>query len=649
MAPTSQTTDPLNRPCPVCHGMQAGPYLMKDNFQLLRCPDCSMIFTNPVAADLASGEFYDQAGTEYLSPEKLESDYAEVRFERELRLFRNYCSSGAVLDVGCSSGAFLYQLNKRYPGDYQILGTDASGPPLDHAAKMGVPVIKDDFLTHTFEQSFDAITFWAVMEHLFEPEKFLKKAASILKPGGVCFILVPNMHSLAASLLGAKYRYVYSEHLNYFTAATLRKFVKPQIKVLALKSTHFNPMVIWQDSRRPPQEVSRTERYELLKRTTAYKKSLWLKPVKVGYRMMEMILGTVWMADNLCIISQKAKNMDQTLETIRKKYNLPALAAVVVKDGQICDRAAVGVRKWGDPTPVTTNDIFHIGSCTKSMTATLAGMLIDDGKLRWDTTIAEVFPELKSVMNKQYEAVTVEELLTHRGGFPTAPPQMAWKQAWAQQGTPVEQRYEFIKAVLAQPPEAAPGTKTIYSNQGYTIIGAMLERIAGIPWERLITERLFKPLQMDTAGFGPPGTIGGIDEPWGHVRKPGMIVPVQGDNPPVAAPAGRVHCSLDDMARYTIFQMQGPRQKLLKPETLERLHTPPAGGDYACGWHVYQRGWAGGNALTHNGSNTMWYFVMWLAPEKNFSVIVATNIYGPDAQKACDDAASAMTRKWLAE
>src|SRR5690349_17313988 len=86
--------------------------------------------------------------------------------------------------------------------------------------------------------------------------------------------------------------------------------------------------------------------------------------------------------------------LNQGIEDIRRKYELPALAVVVVKGGLVCDRVALGVRKFGDPTPVTTNDVFHIGSCTKSMTATLAAMLIEDGKLRWDTTIAEVFPEL---------------------------------------------------------------------------------------------------------------------------------------------------------------------------------------------------------------------------------------------------------------
>ena len=336
------------------------------------------------------------------------------------------------------------------------------------------------------------------------------------------------------------------------------------------------------------------------------------------------------------------------LEVIRKKHDLPALAVVVVKDGRICDRAAVGVRKRGGATPVTTNDVFHIGSCTKPMTATLTAMLIEGGKLRWDTTIADVFPELKCKMDKQYEIVTVEQLLTHRGGVPGTPPAAAWKRAWEQEGTPTQQRREFIEAVLSQPPAAAPGTKMIYSNQGYAIIGAMLEKLTGTPWETLITQRVFKPLHMDSAGFGPPGTTGAVDQPWGHTRKLLATVPSQEDNPPAIAPGGRVHCSLDDLARFTMFHLQrGQTGGLLKLTTLNKLHTPPEGGDYACGWVVVKREWAGGNALMHNGSNTMWYVVMWLAPERNFSVVAATNIAGSDAEQGCDEVAAAMIHQWL--
>jgi 2-polyprenyl-3-methyl-5-hydroxy-6-metoxy-1,4-benzoquinol methylase len=264
-----------------------------------------MIYMNPVPSEMATGTFYDAAGSEYLSPEKLESDYADVRFERELRLFRAYCPSGSVLDVGCSSGAFLHQLKKRFTHDYKILGTDVSKAPLEYAAKMGVPIIQGEFLKQIFEEKFDAVTFWAVMEHLADPKLFLKKAASILKPGGHCFILTPNMNSLAVKLIGAKYRYIFSEHLNYFTPETIEKFTKLQFTVVGLKSTHFNPLVIWKDFRGGEREIPRAERIKLLKRTTGYKQSRMMLPIKFVYRIAEATLSNFSMADNLVVIGRK--------------------------------------------------------------------------------------------------------------------------------------------------------------------------------------------------------------------------------------------------------------------------------------------------------------------------------------------------------
>src|SRR5437879_9715184 len=161
-----------------------------------------MIYANPVPSEFVSGQYYDQTAAEYyLSPAKLESDYAPVRFERELRLFRKYCRAGAVMDVGCSSGAFLFQLRQQFPGCYDILGTDVSGPALDYAESRGIPVARGNFLEHDFGgREFDAITFWAVLEHLVDPAGFLRKASSLLKPSGLCFVLLHNMKSLAARL-----------------------------------------------------------------------------------------------------------------------------------------------------------------------------------------------------------------------------------------------------------------------------------------------------------------------------------------------------------------------------------------------------------------------------------------------------------------
>src|SRR5437870_8907990 len=118
-------TGSLLRACPLCGLDEADLFLEKNDLRLVRCRHCSMIYANPVPAEMASGQYYDRSGADYyLLPDKLAADYADVRFARELRFFRAHCRGGAVLDVGCSSGAFLFQLNQRYPGQYEVFGTD---------------------------------------------------------------------------------------------------------------------------------------------------------------------------------------------------------------------------------------------------------------------------------------------------------------------------------------------------------------------------------------------------------------------------------------------------------------------------------------------------------------------------------------------
>jgi 2-polyprenyl-3-methyl-5-hydroxy-6-metoxy-1,4-benzoquinol methylase len=299
----------VSRQCPVCGAAENTKLFTKGTLTVVRCDTCSMAFANPIAEEFISGDFYDQlANPFYLSPDKLQSDYAPVRFERELKLFRRFCRSGSVLDVGCSTGAFLFQLNKRFARDYQTLGIDVSGPALDYAAQQGVPILKEPFLTANFgERRFSAVTFWAVIEHLANPRDFLARTASLLENGGLCFILVPNFRSLAVRTLGAKYRYIFPQHVNYFTMQTLERLVAVQknFETVYKGSMHFNPLVIYRDWKNPRDFVPDEERAKLLKRTTAYKQSPAMKPMKLALKATEKILGKLNLADNIVIVLKK--------------------------------------------------------------------------------------------------------------------------------------------------------------------------------------------------------------------------------------------------------------------------------------------------------------------------------------------------------
>ncbi len=321
---------------------------------------------------------------------------------------------------------------------------------------------------------------------------------------------------------------------------------------------------------------------------------------------------------------------------------LPGMVGGLVRGETLVSTGAVGIRKIGSPEPMRVDDLLHLGSCTKAMTATMIGTLVDEGKLRWDSTVAEVFPDAAVEMHPDYASVTLDQLLKHRAGLPH---DLSW---WdGDQGTSVlDQRRALMIQGLRKAPESKPGSKYSYSNTGFVLAGMMAEQVARAPWEVLMGRRVFGPLGMTSAGFGPPGTRGKVDHPWGHRATGDVVEAVHEDNPAVMGPAGSVHCSLRDWARFASFHLRGELGgvRLLKPATLKALHTAKAGEEYAGGWLVQDRSWAGGTALAHTGSNTLWYSSIWLAPARDFAVMAVVNAAGKPAEEACDQAVSGLVR-----
>ena len=334
------------------------------------------------------------------------------------------------------------------------------------------------------------------------------------------------------------------------------------------------------------------------------------------------------------------RDISPLLQPIIVKHDVPGMVAALIEGDSIVASGAAGVRRRGDAARVTLNDRFHIGSCTKALTATLCAMLVEDGKLSWDRTLAQAFPELKNKMHEQYRSVTLEQLLTNRGGVPgDIMHDEVWAKLWAYHGPSMGSRKLLLENLLVKPPEAPPGEKYIYSNAGFSIAGHMAERAMNKPWEQLLQEKLFKPLEMKSAGFGAPGTRNALTEPRGHTAdgKPVEVGPAA-DNPAGIGPGGIVHCSIGDWSKFVALHIQ--QNKLLRPETFRKLHAP--NGDYAMGWIVTKREWATGPVLTHSGTNTMWYAVVWASPKDNFAVLVMSNQGGGNAAKTCDEAAWAL-------
>jgi CubicO group peptidase (beta-lactamase class C family) len=362
------------------------------------------------------------------------------------------------------------------------------------------------------------------------------------------------------------------------------------------------------------------------------------------------------------------RDVSDLLAPIIAKHDVPALAACVVKDGRVTMLGVAGVRQRDAKEPATTGDLWHLGSCTKAMTATLCAKLVEQGKLKWESSIGEVFPELKDQASKNgWANVTLAQLCTNTSSVPgDLQKDGLWGRLWRYQGTNTGSRGALLEGVLAYTPAQAPGTKFEYSNGGFAIAGHMCEKVTGRSWEELVNAEVLAQIGVTTVGFGAPG-VGDekdkITQPRGHARGGKPVAPgPNADNPPAIGPAGTAHMSITDWAKFAALQVaegradalvpEGVKRDLLSAETFKRLHTPPAEikTSYAYGWGVSTRPWAKGSregdigrVLTHSGSNTMWYCVAWLAPEKNLAIVITCN-QAERGDKACDEAAGAMIK-----
>jgi CubicO group peptidase (beta-lactamase class C family) len=252
-------------------------------------------------------------------------------------------------------------------------------------------------------------------------------------------------------------------------------------------------------------------------------------------------------------------------------------------------------------------------------------------------------------MNPTYRRVTIAQLFAHVSGMPYMPRTEEPDEFRNITHDLMARRYEYVKAAVRDEPEAAPGTKVVYSG-GPIIVATMAERATHQSWESLMRRYVFKPLGMKHSGFGAMSEADRITGPWEHLLQDGKLVPVTPD-PAYAeephAPAGRnVYCSAGDLARFMAAHLPDPHPnpRLLSPKMLHTLQTPVGDSGFCPGWTFADVDWGGGRILWHNGSNGKNYAVANVAPRKNSAYCVLTNVAGDKAEAACEAMAAEFHR-----
>ncbi|RLC55570.1 MAG: hypothetical protein DRH89_07450, partial [Candidatus Cloacimonadota bacterium] len=315
------------------------------------------------------------------------------------------------------------------------------------------------------------------------------------------------------------------------------------------------------------------------------------------------------LAEDQAIYSQmgseltKSDSIQLILAEVVNDGKAPGMIAAIISSEGVIAISSAGVRKAGSNIAFTINDVVHLGSCGKAMTATMLATLVEDGKLSWDMKLIEAIPELKNKIHAGYKNITLWQLLTHRAGLPKNPiDELAHTNLEIK-----ERRLSILKDNIIFAPANTVG-EWYYSNFGYIIAACMAEQVTGLSWEVLIKKRLFEPLGMTTAGIGDPINPlknKSIDQPWGHKKSwlGNKWNPSRDYYGEVISPAGRVYCSIEDWAKFISLQLPGDNT-FLDRTILNKLIEPV--GFYAAGWVVLKEAeqpWAKGIVLVHGGSN----------------------------------------------
>lgn len=320
------------------------------------------------------------------------------------------------------------------------------------------------------------------------------------------------------------------------------------------------------------------------------------------------------------------------LTEFRNAHRIPALGAgIVTRDGEV-ELDVVGDRVRGGGDPVTRDDRWHLGSCGKSITAAVYARLVERGDAAWGARLPDLFPDLAGELDPGWSAVAIDEVFVSQAGLPANLPRPEMLAAWRDPRPLREQRTDVAARALARPPRR-PG-RFLYSNLGYIVIGAAIERITDLPFESALTVHLLEPLGITSGGFGPPPEI------WGHGGRMLALGPLgivnlgrgapadparpESDNPAVMSPAGRLHLTLADWATFhRVFLTDGGG--LLRPESIERLLRPAPGRGQrqALGWAPV-RG-ATGASLGQQGSNTYWVATALIDTTRERTALVVCN------------------------
>jgi CubicO group peptidase (beta-lactamase class C family) len=325
---------------------------------------------------------------------------------------------------------------------------------------------------------------------------------------------------------------------------------------------------------------------------------------------------------------------DAYVQQAVKDWEAPGLGIVVVKDNQVIFKKGYGVIKLGTNQLVNSQTLFNCASTTKAMTATCMGILVDQGKVKWDDPVIKYLPEFQLYDPWVTRELKVRDLFLHNSGVGNA------DFLWGDNHLTADEILEKMRLVK---PSYSMRSSFIYQNIFYLAAGKVIEKVSGIPWADFVRQFVFQPLGM-TNTFSQISQVNSTNIATPHYRIDKQIQVISRDIADVVGPAGSVLSCIDDMGIWIKTMMDSSKYaggRLLKPDTWKEMFRPqtlvtaeqfyptkeltkPNFMTYALGW--FQQDYRGKKLNFHTGSLAGAVAINAQMPEENIAVYIFGNL-----------------------
>ena len=337
----------------------------------------------------------------------------------------------------------------------------------------------------------------------------------------------------------------------------------------------------------------------------------------------------------------RLRGLDSFVRKRMKDWRVHGCAVGIVKGDRVVHAKGYGTADVERGLPVTDRTSFYTASFGKTFTATLAAILVDEGKVEWDTPVREYVPWFRMSDPVATERATIRDFLAQRTGLGSH------DRMWINTDMG---RTEVLKRLLHLEPKCEFRSRFEYANTNYVVAGAVMEHVTGESWENMVRSRILEPARMGSSFFATDRTRYRDEIPTGYELHNGKVMPylrsfrkrwsfAEISGP--ATPAGSIFSNVSDMCRYVEMHMRGGRlgrHRIVSAENLKETHRPhvlwPNLGNgkellhafYGMGWLIqpyrgFQCIYSGGNGCGF-GCRAAFF------PSESLGVVVLTNQVG---------------------